>query len=299
MEELVVIVDTAARSWESPRCDRSLSFEKFQDLVVSFICVVACSSRGALPVVLAYNGSCGGYLWPPATLSAGHSGVALLRKRVELGLMSLRYQRHIDSLLDCDDDFKLRSILGTSSRLTSLAACLCAAICRHNRIHSSHPTHRSRILVLQAGPDVATDYTATMNAVYSCQRLGVPIDSVDIFGPTSAPGARSSATEKLLVLQQASHISGGIHGAPTSTQRSSLLEYLVAAFLPDASLRRFPLLLPPAAGADLRAHCFCHSKQQSVAWICSVCLAVWCELNRECAACGTKSSPVRRPPVKD
>jgi len=295
-EELVVIIDASARGWIEADATgpAHLQFESFKESVTAFLLAFRAMSRDVQPVILAFNDYAGGYLYPP--LGCGDGGTTLLRTRVDLGLSLLRYQAPIEkrlggSLLDADGALHA---LGIGTRLCSMAACLCAAVCHINRRRVTAPRHSSRVLVFQAGSDVAADYIALVNAIYTCVRLDVPIDSVNLAYSPPTKSLRDSSSDlqppsHALVLQQAALVSGGRHSTPNPRQRAALLEFLLTVCLPDNAARSTSLLLPLSAGADLRAHCFCHAQQQSLGWVCPVCLAVWCSFAERCGTCGTSS----------
>lgn len=302
-EQLIVIIDASARGWEDVDASDSLAahlkFEGFKGSVLAFMQSAAVMACGTPPVILAYNGRYGGYLFPPPAAASAESsaadasagGLASLRRRVDLGLSLLRHQAQIDAGLggSMGSSGGALHMLGLGPRLCSMAACLCAAACFANRRKTGSACRRSRVLAFQAGPDVAADYIAIVNATYSCLRLEVPIDFVDLSPPIYGSGS-SVVPSQALALQQASLVSGGRHCAPAPHHRAALLEFLVVACLPDSGLRSTMLLLPPAEGADLRAHCFCHAQRQSVAWVCPVCLAIWCIFSERCVTCGTTAA---------
>lgn len=302
-EELIVIVDASLRGWKdvdsSATAPRHLKFEAVKESILGFLQAACAVSRGAPPAVLAFNDEFGGWLstgsdagtGAPARSSVGCA--AQLRRQADLGLSLLRHQAAIDARLgsgSVGDPGGALHVLGLGPRLCSMAACLCAAVCYANRRKATVPRLRCRILALQAGSDVAADYIAIVNATYSCLRLDVPVDSVDLSPPLPrSAGGGGAAPAQALALQQASLVSCGRHCTPTPCQRAALLEFLITVCLPDAALRSSVLLLPPPEGADLRAHCFCHAQKQSVGWVCPVCLAIWCRFSERCATCGTES----------
>ena len=73
---------------------------------------------------------------------------------------------------------------------------------------------------------------------------------------------------------------------------AGLLQYLMQAYLPDATARAN--LHPPgqSAGVDFRAACFCHRRVVDIGFVCSICLSIFCEPLREeaCLTCGTALS---------
>ncbi|KAA0197193.1 General transcription factor IIH subunit 3 [Fasciolopsis buskii] len=165
----------------------------------------------------------------------------------------------------------------------------------------------ARILILKAANDNASQYLALMNAIFTAQKLHIPIDTCVI---PLVPTAGYSATKvmerncppKLVghsgLFQQAADLTGGIYvHIPRVT---GLLQYLISVFLPSQSLR--PRLLLPdsrssgfSGGVDFRAACFCHRRLIDIGYVCSVCLSVFCEFTPLCATCGT---PFSLPPVQ-
>jgi hypothetical protein len=91
-------------------------------------------------------------------------------------------------------------------------------------------------------------------------------------------------------LEQAAHLTGGLHTHPRPEDHASLLAYLAFLYL-GGTAERQRLLLPPAQSVDLRAHCFCHRQHQTVAWVCTVCLSIFCKYSEVCATCGAKAPP--------
>jgi transcription initiation factor TFIIH subunit 3 len=115
----------------------------------------------------------------------------------------------------------------------------------------------SRILVLSVSGDLASQYIPVMNAIFAAQRQRIPIDILKLAGDT-------------VLLQQACDATGGIYMAPESPE--GLLQYLMMAFLPDATGRKM-LVLPSAGSVDFRAACFCHRNVVDIGFVCSVCLS--------------------------
>ncbi|KAJ7571117.1 hypothetical protein O6H91_01G149500 [Diphasiastrum complanatum] len=157
-------------------------------------------------------------------------------------------------------------------RYSLLSGSLSMALCYVQRILRQDPPHpHPRILCFQGSPDASQQYIAVMNAIFSAQRLMVPIDSCMV-------GSQHSA-----FLQQAAHITGGIYMKPPHPE--GLFEYLMMVFATDLHSRRF-LQLPRPTGVDFRASCFCHKKTIDTGFVCSVCLSIFCKHHKECSTCG-------------
>ena len=125
---------------------------------------------------------------------------------------------------------------------------------------ATKPALTARILIVSVSGDLARQYIPVMNAVFAAQRLRIPIDVFKLAGDTA-------------FLQQASDATGGIYIAPRTPQ--GMLQYLMMAFLPDQTARKW--LVPPVERAvDFRAACFCHRNVITIGFVCSVCLSSEC-----------------------
>ncbi|PSN73186.1 RNA polymerase II transcription factor-like protein B subunit 4 [Corynespora cassiicola Philippines] len=132
----------------------------------------------------------------------------------------------------------------------------------------------SRILIVSVSGDLANQYISVMNSIFAAQRNRIPIDILKLAGDT-------------VLLQQASDATGGVYMKPDRPE--GLLQYLMMAFLPDATARR-SLVMPSAAGVDFRAACFCHRRVVDIGYVCSVCLSIFCSANLPdnlCLTCGS------------
>jgi len=120
---------------------------------------------------------------------------------------------------------------------------------------------QSRILVISVSGDLAHQYIPIMNTTFAAQRLRIPIDILKLAGDT-------------VFLQQASDATKGIYMQLRSPQ--GLLQYLMMAFLPDQSSRKY-LVAPTQEVVDFRAACFCHKRVVDIGFVCSICLSIFCE----------------------
>ncbi|KAF0687160.1 Aste57867_21131 [Aphanomyces stellatus] len=157
---------------------------------------------------------------------------------------------------------------------TSLSAGLSLALCFINRSMKESRDARPRILVVDSSPDFAEQYISIMNCIFSAQKMQVPIDSCVV------------AAEPSAFLQQASYLTGGIYFKPKESQ--GLVQYFLSVWLADADTRQM-LKLPTQASVDFRAMCFCHKQTISTAFVCPVCLSLFCEFSPVCSTCGIRS----------
>ncbi|KAI2622588.1 transcription factor Tfb4 [Xylaria nigripes] len=139
------------------------------------------------------------------------------------------------------------------------------------------PNLHGRILVLSVSQSEPSQYIPTMNTVFAASHARIPIDTLSLYD--------SSAST---FLQQAAFITGGIFLSATENPRG-LLSYLMFGFLADVEARR-SLVTPTQDTVDFRAACFCHRNVVDTAFVCSVCLSIFCSVpgNSECLTCGTK-----------
>ncbi|KAI9679536.1 MAG: RNA polymerase II transcription factor B subunit 4 [Caeruleum heppii] len=135
-------------------------------------------------------------------------------------------------------------------------------------LSTSTPSLQSRIFILSASTDLASYYIPTMNSIFACQRLNIPIDVLKLLSPST-------------FLQQAADATGGVYLAPQSPQ--GILQYLMMAYLPDQTARMH-LVRPTQVDVDFRAACFCHKRVVDVGFVC-----IFCTPPPEaiCLTCGT------------
>ena len=201
-------------------------------------------------------------LWPPA--SAGADAVAVPGSPIGLR----------DALLA--GVHALVSLPPPTEPSPPLPAALSAGLCRLLRAQRSRPRVEPRLLVVHATEDAPSQHLAVMNCAFAAQKLGVLIDAVVM--------ARADS----MVLQQATHLTGGLYLRPEERVQRVLAQYLISSCLPDRYARQF--LRPPPQGAlDTRAICALSQQQVEMGWACSVCLHVF-EHDKlmACPVCGTR-----------
>ncbi|ETW04901.1 hypothetical protein H310_04008 [Aphanomyces invadans] len=166
------------------------------------------------------------------------------------------------------------SPIDEANNKTSLSAALSLALCFINRAMNESRELQPRILIVDSSPDFAEQYIAIMNCIFSAQKKRVPIDSCVL------------ATEPSAFLQQASYLTGGLYFKPK--ERQGLVQYFLTIWLADTDTRQM-LKLPTQASVDFRAMCFCHKQTISTAFVCPVCLSLFCEFSPVCSTCGIRS----------
>eukprot|EP00916_Digyalum_oweni_P006109 GHVL01010522.1.p1 GENE.GHVL01010522.1~~GHVL01010522.1.p1 ORF type:complete len:306 (+),score=27.91 GHVL01010522.1:44-961(+) len=211
--------------------------------------------------------------------------------------------------LDCESltlavrDFFVNNVKAVGKGDCQMAAALSLAMCRINRSMKDGSARDFRILVLEAcvAESFGDQYIALMNAVFSAQRLKVPID-VCVVGDFASK-----------LLQQASALTKGIyadgrgcfnesigqhhhhhHQPSEKSRRLALIPFLVFRFLRPVRVRE--QLRQPAeteSSVDFGCFCVCHSHPVDIAWVCSSCLAVFCSnVGRICIVCKGRFRPL-------
>ncbi|CAD7702912.1 unnamed protein product [Ostreobium quekettii] len=161
----------------------------------------------------------------------------------------------------------------------ALSGALSRALCFLHKASKTRLSRNSRprILCFMVSPDQPAEYVSVMNAIFSAQRSNVSIDACYM-------GKESSS-----FLQQAAHLTGGTYMKPEL--QSALLQYLNMAFAADTATRGF-LTENAGQAVNFKASCFCHRKPIDLGFVCSVCLAVFCQNVKECQICGTHFMPL-------
>eukprot|EP00300_Choanocystis_sp_HF-7_P015872 c19207_g2_i1.p1 GENE.c19207_g2_i1~~c19207_g2_i1.p1 ORF type:complete len:354 (+),score=59.52 c19207_g2_i1:38-1063(+) len=186
--------------------------------------------------------------------------------------------KEIASLV-CDGIKELaRAPLHANERGKSLlAGALSLSLCYINRLVKEDPSVRPRILILNTCPDQPKQYISIMNSIFSAQKLNTAIDTLE-YSPTPAT-----------FLQQAAHITGGTCYCPKTKLPGQHLAYLMSLFLSSTACRAY-LNKPSDEVVDFKAACFCHKRGISTAFVCSVCLSIFCEFLPICSTCGVRFS---------
>ncbi|KAI3635860.1 hypothetical protein MIR68_006498 [Amoeboaphelidium protococcarum] len=180
-----------------------------------------------------------------------------------------------------------------------------------------------QIFVFSTSPDIKSEYIPLMNTVFTCQRMGIKVNVCRFNTLTSeqsiASGAEmgssnSKANHKCqssVFMQQVAHITHGVY--IDVDQKSTLTSALLSAFIvsgkvdsglyqgntlntnvtSEGALTSY-VVVPCPSKVDLRATCFCHGDIVDMAYVCSVCLAVYCDLSNQCKTCGTHYGRVDR-----
>jgi transcription initiation factor TFIIH subunit 3 len=279
---------------------RVICFPEFVQAFLLFLNAFLSQQRGNQVAILSYNGECGGYVYPsnvPEDINQALSSNALLansaqssntdldssssfNKQISDTLFGLRYFKQI-ATKELDPEFDELTPLvmrGLDSRHRGLASCLSLSLCYLSQMRKKHQTIKPRIVVFQAERDQPDEYRSIINSIFASQRLNVSIDSVLLNSSMSS-----------MFLEQAALLTRGIHLKVSDQANVSLVQFFFTCLLPSLELRQTTLVLPPILNVDLQAHCFCHHKKQSMAYVCIVCLSIFCTSLKKCPTCSTAS----------
>mmetsp|Transcript_8787 Transcript_8787/g.17778 ORF Transcript_8787/g.17778 Transcript_8787/m.17778 type:complete len:329 (-) Transcript_8787:690-1676(-) len=169
---------------------------------------------------------------------------------------------------------------------TAMASALSRSLCMINRLALQDQSEQTtkylanpRILVQSVGRDAQSQYVATMNCIFSAQRMGVPIDCLKL-------GAHDS-----VFFQQAAHLTHGLYLQPGEVAMKTfnhLFSMLIFFFIPDSDSRE-RLTAPTMSKVDFRAICFQTKRAIDMGFTCSVCLSTYSNnLAPVCRTCGAR-----------
>jgi transcription initiation factor TFIIH subunit 3 len=257
---LVVILDTNPSNWLDSN-GKDLGFQHLIECTLVFVNAYLLLHRSNRIVLMAAHGGRCEMLYPDAELS-DTSGLAEQYSKVNACVFE---KLKILSRVQLDPN---------KSNFTAISASLSRALCFINRGINEQSDLRPRILVLQKSVDVSEHYISAMNCIFSAQKKSVPVDACIL------------SSEHSSFMQQAAYLTGGIYFKPNDA--NNLLQYLISIYLPDQNMRKI-LKLPTQESVDFRAMCFCHKKVISTAYVCPVCLSLFCQFQPICSTCGIRS----------
>ncbi|KAJ3246127.1 RNA polymerase II transcription factor B subunit 4 [Chytriomyces hyalinus] len=157
-----------------------------------------------------------------------------------------------------------------------VASALSIALSYINRIKKTNTDStipiQARILVISVSPDSPHEYIPIMNTIFAAKKDDVIIDVCRLLGSTS------------LFLSQTAASTGGVFVQVSDLD--NLVTVLLHSFLPEPAIRN-TLCLPGGGAVDFRASCFCHKRPCEIAFVCSVCLSIFCQKRDVCMTCGS------------
>ena len=272
------------------------------DVVLTLVkTFVALSATANITVVATY---------PSSEENSSSAGAAILYPDVETegfgsAFGSLKYPRLERKFRKSVKEVgaKISSNLETIKRYYGLSKGLSVAVSRLNKMINQQKARLSgteavqnRIILLQATNYDPDCFVQVINAAFAAQKLEIVIDAVDL----TSDSARTSSP--CILLQKICGLTNGLCYNPFALQTNSnsnepktfgkemLLHMLFNYFLPDLHLRE-KFLLPENLVAKKNDYnktiCFCHNRLVNRGFVCSVCLAVFCEKQKKCPTCDT------------
>mmetsp|Transcript_20320 Transcript_20320/g.30035 ORF Transcript_20320/g.30035 Transcript_20320/m.30035 type:complete len:283 (+) Transcript_20320:14-862(+) len=259
---LVIILDSSASSFNSKACRVTLQ-ETVESLLFFVQGYLMMHRRNDL-AFLTYNETGSVFLYPTSRLE--RDNLSLANGAVSVKFMTKCVAEGLESFLTAESSI-------SPSNTFSVSKALSQSLCFVNRKMKEIKNVQTRILMVRASRDQPESYNAIMNSIFSAQKAQVPLDCLCV-GPES------------IFMQQATDVTGGIYH---QTDERNVLQVLLSQFLPSQSTRKF-LKQKGQESVDFRAACFCHRKLIEIAFVCSVCLSLFCSFHDQCPTCGTMSS---------
>eukprot|EP01016_Furgasonia_blochmanni_P048815 TRINITY_DN7335_c0_g1_i1.p1 TRINITY_DN7335_c0_g1~~TRINITY_DN7335_c0_g1_i1.p1 ORF type:complete len:233 (-),score=24.48 TRINITY_DN7335_c0_g1_i1:215-913(-) len=195
--------------------------------------------------------------------------------------------------------------------LSKISPALYKSLCYINRVTNSGANGvKPRILIISVSEDNESEYFNFINGVFSAQRMGVVLDGLVFshllktppkspIGMTSqsAPGQRpTSSTEEMppssVFLSQGCELTKGLYLEPKRENLKALHQYLMQALLMDVESRKI-FAMTYTKCLKLITVCLCCSSIVNKGYVCSKCLAVYCEktrnrFNSKCFICNSR-----------
>jgi transcription initiation factor TFIIH subunit 3 len=164
-------------------------------------------------------------------------------------------------------------VIGHGSPKMANGIALALTYCAKQKIKNIYAN--ARILCISVSEDDPSQYISTMNCIFAAQASEITIDVCSIISHSNQFNS--------IQLQQAAHITKGIF--MTCCEESTLIHHLVQIFLPEPRLRKH-LGIPANKSVDFTASCFCHKKPIDIAFVCPICLSIFCDSLDKCNNCG-------------
>jgi len=266
---LVVIFDVNPYWWGIKQAKDELSINRCLDSILVFMNSYRMLKHDNSIALIASHSTKSKYLYP----------LSESEKQVENGcedthLINRTISENFRQLMNdgCDE-----SDIRTESQI---AGSLCMALCYINKVKSKQLNRSSinaRILVVKASEDSPSQYLSFMNCVFAAQKNSIVVDAC-ILGQNSA------------LLQQACDMTKGLY--LQCCQEDAFLQYLMTAFVSEASLRNESLAISVKNhqnGDDAenlgQTACHCCRKFIEIGFVCSLCLSIYCKYTPICLTC--------------
>jgi transcription initiation factor TFIIH subunit 3 len=280
---LVIVVDADFDSWKSREASCFETQLKYHEMVASLVifcnayvlmhrqnrlCILASSPSGCIQIYprrsLVNYGQEGNT--PPGEddfVPLGH----VLSTIITEGLLRPSIVENISALISPAME------KGVSSS-SSLSRAFSKALCIIHRQLQLFPKLQPRVLAVQVSHDHPGSYNSMMNSIFSADHVKCPFDACVLTNHHDSH-----------FLQQACYITGGIYIRPLDQR--DLLQVMLTHYLPSSHSRQM-LQGHVQRVVDFRATCVCHRTPVEFAYMCSVCLALFCQAPvGACLVCGT------------
>ena len=171
---------------------------------------------------------------------------------------------------------------------STLASAMSRALCYIFKAQKNVPDIMARMLVLHTSDtDDPSQYMSVMNAIFCAEKNGVPID------------ACLMSQRKSSFLQRATEITKGVYKKLSSEYQDGLIIFLFTLFFSNTSARKLlKLPRPDEMSVEFSVTCFLQAKERcchnslAKAFICSVCLSIFCKQQTVCPICKRKVKQV-------
>lgn len=267
---LVVIIDLHSNGWLKSQISL---WKVLESLTVFLNAHLALNSSNEL-AVLGFNGLGARVLY--STTTAGKNADANdIANGIHLkGTMIRQFKKFDESVLSSIKaqiaEAKAKNVNGS----TSVSGPLSLALSHLNRRIREKSSMRGHILIVSAsGDDMGSKYIATMNTIFTAQKLGVPLDVAN-FGPPKS------------FLQQAAEFTQGSYLEFSEKDAEGLVHYFCSTFLVEPAVRKY-VNMATKSNVDFSAVCFITKKILEIGYVCSVCLCIMQEIpeDNKCAVC--------------
>ena len=176
----------------------------------------------------------------------------------------------------------------SDSPRSTLASAMSRALCYISKIRKMSPSMMARVLVLHTSEaDDPSQYMSVMNAIFCAEKMGVPLDACLL------------SKRKSSFLQRATEITKGVYKKLSQEYYDGLIIFLFTLFFSNVNTRQFlKLPRPDEMSVEFNVTCFLQARQQccqnslAKAFICSVCLSIFCKEQTVCPICQRKVKQV-------
>ena len=277
---LVIIVDVNPERWAvrgNTEKDEYATFDQIIRSVVLFGNSYALMHRDNRLSIIANHPNGSKFVYPPENTNmdtfapTSHIlGFELIQSLIQLYEIEPNTKNDINNK---NDHIKKNNVILSFPQALSMGLCII------NRDIQKNPNIQPRMLILNITQDIPSTYSPVMNCIFSAQKLGAQVDAI-IFSAKASP-----------YLQQACFLTGGIYLHPDDQREH--LQLMMTHCLPSNAMRKV-LRAPMQKSIDFRASCFCHGKPLHFAYMCTVCLSLFCDDTMDtCMICDTQITKLK------